>query len=597
LNFKGHKYLIPKKSELAVYLLLGFTSLPVISGEATTTVLDEILIDGSEQFNPDGIVTGRDWASLYRSSDNTSQLLPYTVVDGMAIHEGDIVLGRASDLEGSPASADSSIQQGVATSYLGHRWMDGNIPYVIRNGDYDAGQITSIMAGIDHLAANTSITLVPRTTETDYVEVISDTGCYSYIGQIGGKQTISLAPGCLSLGTVVHEFFHALGVYHEQSRSDRDSFVTINFQNITSGREGNFQIAGNSDDIGSYNYSSLMHYGRGAFSKNGQDTITVLGSATIGQRSGLSSGDIDTIQHIYYTDLELDLTTVSQANLGESVQAAINITNQGDSTIGNIIAKEVKISLPIPSQSTYTSFSSSDNWACQQVSQNVECIIDTLDRSSSSTVNINLTAPTSLTSMQLNPTVSSSNRDISPANNTKSETIAIANLPDVSISMSLSKTALQPADDFAATLNLSNSSQADAQQVSVAITKVSQVAFNGFSGSGWSCSNASNTTTCLLASLAKSASTTLVLNYTASSPLNSLSISSVVSTQNADSNTSNNTSSKTLRISDPASPTASSTSSGGGGGGGGVINLTTLFFLLLLLPPTMSIKRTRSRVQ
>lgn len=595
MNFKGRKYLIPKKPELAICLLLSFTSSSVISGEAPTTVLDETVIDGSEQFNPDGIVTGRNWASLYRSSDNSSQLLPYTIVDGMAIHEGDIILGSASNLEGSPVSANSNIQQGVATSSLGRRWMDGNIPYVIRNGDYDAGQITRIMAGIDHLAANTSITLVPRTTETDYVEVYKGGGCSSYIGQIGGKQTISLAGGCLSRGTVVHEFFHALGVYHEQSRSDRDNFVTINFQNISAGREGNFTIAGNSDDIGSYNFSSLMHYGRRAFSKNGQDTITVLGSATIGQRSGLSSGDIDTIQHVYYTDLELDLTTVSEANLGESVQAAINITNQGDSTIGNIIAKEVKVSLPIPNQSTYTSFSSSDNWACQQVSQNVECTIDALDRSSSSTVNINLTAPTSLTSMRLNPTVSSSNRDISPANNTKSETIAIVNLPDVSISMSLSKTALQLGDDFAATLNLSNSSQADAQQVSVAITKVSQVTYNGFSGSGWSCSNSSNTTTCSLASLAKSASTTLVLNYTANSPLNSLSISSVVSTQNADSNTSNNTSSKTLRISDPASPTASSTSSGDGGGG--AINLTTLFFLLLLLPPMMSIKRTRRRIQ
>ena len=57
------------------------------------------------------------------------------------------------------------------------------------------------------------ITFKQRTTETDYVNVISDIkkGCFSYIGMIGGRQVLSLPPGCLVPETIAHEFIHALG--------------------------------------------------------------------------------------------------------------------------------------------------------------------------------------------------------------------------------------------------------------------------------------------------------------------------------------------------------------------------------------------------
>ena len=42
------------------------------------------------------------------------------------------------------------------------------------------------------------------------------------------------------LGIAVHEMMHALGYYHEQSRSDRDQYVTINLSNVRSGMEHNF---------------------------------------------------------------------------------------------------------------------------------------------------------------------------------------------------------------------------------------------------------------------------------------------------------------------------------------------------------------------
>ena len=59
--------------------------------------------------------------------------------------------------------------------------------------------------------------------------------CWSYLGMIGNAQEISIGSGCEYKGIVQHEILHALGRVHEQSRTDRDSYVKINTQNIISG--------------------------------------------------------------------------------------------------------------------------------------------------------------------------------------------------------------------------------------------------------------------------------------------------------------------------------------------------------------------------
>lgn len=55
--------------------------------------------------------------------------------------------------------------------------------------------------------------------------------CASPVGMSGGRQPMHFGPSC-SVGNLAHELIHALGLYHEHTRQDRDDYVTINWSNI-----------------------------------------------------------------------------------------------------------------------------------------------------------------------------------------------------------------------------------------------------------------------------------------------------------------------------------------------------------------------------
>ena len=98
----------------------------------------------------------------------------------------------------------------------------------------------------------------------------------------------------------VHEIVHALGMWHEQSRQDRDSYIRIVWENIEFDHRYNFdQHLTESKDYGPYDYDSIMHYPPKAFSKNGEKTIIPLQETLIGQRDHLSTNDILAINAMY----------------------------------------------------------------------------------------------------------------------------------------------------------------------------------------------------------------------------------------------------------------------------------------------------------
>ncbi|XP_036420220.1 high choriolytic enzyme 1-like [Colossoma macropomum] len=79
------------------------------------------------------------------------------------------------------------------------------------------------------------------------------------------------------------------------------SYVRINWANISPAMQYNFNKENTNNLNTPYDYSSVMHYGKTAFSINGWDTITPIPDASvqIGQRVDLSAIDILRINTLY----------------------------------------------------------------------------------------------------------------------------------------------------------------------------------------------------------------------------------------------------------------------------------------------------------
>ena len=111
--------------------------------------------------------------------------------------------------------------------------------------------------------------------DKSYVLVKKEKGCFSYVGYRGwSHQNLWLAGGCGSYRTFAHEFLHAIGLYHEHNRPDRDHYITVLWDNIVEKWRYAYNKCGSCETHGvPYDGRSVMHYWDGSFGIGSKHTM------------------------------------------------------------------------------------------------------------------------------------------------------------------------------------------------------------------------------------------------------------------------------------------------------------------------------------
>uniref|UniRef100_A0AB38Z1Q3 Peptidase M12A domain-containing protein n=1 Tax=Maritaca reovirus TaxID=3078410 RepID=A0AB38Z1Q3_9REOV len=203
----------------------------------------------------------------------------------------------------------------------------------------------TIRQGMNEFTAKTCVRFVARTTEALYITINNTaTGCWSYLGRSltnKANQVNLQSPGCVDVGVVAHELMHAIGFYHEFSRPDRDSYVSIDRTALVpesqtdSFYEANFGKMNESKVVlygRPYDYGSVMHYSKYAFGANrSRPVMNNLQPWTgdFGNPFGLSESDAIDINYMYCNETSTTTTTTAPTT---TTKAAATTTKAATTT-------------------------------------------------------------------------------------------------------------------------------------------------------------------------------------------------------------------------------------------------------------------------
>ena len=276
----------PKMTTRSLLLALGL-SLFAAPGSA------QLLVDGAYGLTPEQADNGTlppGW-------------IPLLGPDQEALPDGLLAI----PLDGCETSSDEE-----SLNYV--PWPGGIVPYEF-NANVSSLNRNRILTAFATLEPLADLVFVPRAGEADFLHIRSDSINQSTsIGYQAGQTTIRVT-SWTSQGIIIHEFLHALGFYHEQSRPDQLTFIDVFPANIQAGQAGNFALAPGSLRAGPYDFSSLMQYGPCSFAIDcapNTNCNCAVGTETIlptppfaafrsqmGQRSAMTPLDVHALRVLY----------------------------------------------------------------------------------------------------------------------------------------------------------------------------------------------------------------------------------------------------------------------------------------------------------
>jgi hypothetical protein len=262
---------------------------------------------------------------LYRGMPVT-----YVLEHGKAIFQGDIVLEKVDPIDPQRTLPSFGVD------YSQYLWLKvGNqyqIPYVIASGSGDLTNLNNAITQFNSTFSN--IQFVAYTTQPDYVSFYFDPGnfsgeCEAIVGRAGGEQQVGGSATC-ALGTILHEMGHTVGLWHEQSRPDRNTYVSVNYDNLIKGSISNFnQIYDNAQETTLFDYASIMEYPAFSFSRNGGPAIeSIPPGIPLSNYNGYTAADIDGIERLYGNAPTAVTITTNPPGLSVIVDSSVVVTPQ-----------------------------------------------------------------------------------------------------------------------------------------------------------------------------------------------------------------------------------------------------------------------------
>lgn len=259
------------------------------------------------------------------------------IEDNVMIVQGDIAIGelkvwdetKIASENKHPGKPYSYVLHGYYNSERDHRWGNGEMCYEIHMGAAmfertvrEATKHISDVTGFQFKACKENDCSEDKECAHDFVSIKSTaSSCWSYVGRIGGKQSLGLSSDC-GHGNVVHVLLHAMGLHHTIDRVDRDEHIRIAWECIPESKRSYFVA----EDVNNtknadvpYDYFSIMHHPSHAFVHSEdadatnkkpswcQSVFPIIGDpderfrvlSVMGQREKLSTTDIHAVWRLY----------------------------------------------------------------------------------------------------------------------------------------------------------------------------------------------------------------------------------------------------------------------------------------------------------